>query len=62
MTVATRNGCHVCVAMHTARLGTLGAQPEVIAARMASRRADRMVAQLACSLSRGWCARDNRAP
>jgi AhpD family alkylhydroperoxidase len=32
MTVATRNGCHICVAMHTARLGALGASPELIAA------------------------------
>ena len=26
MTIATRNGCHVCVAMHTARLTALGAR------------------------------------
>ena len=32
MTIATRNGCHVCVAMHTARLTALEASPEVIAA------------------------------
>ena len=32
MTIATRNGCHVCVAMHTARLTALGAQPDIIAA------------------------------
>src|SRR5260370_31551866 len=32
MTVATRNGCHICVAMHTARLTTLGASPDLIAA------------------------------
>ena len=32
MTLATRNGCHICVAMHTARLTELGAAPEVIAA------------------------------
>ena len=32
MTMATRNGCHLCVAMHTARLGVLGADPELIAA------------------------------
>jgi AhpD family alkylhydroperoxidase len=32
MTIATRNGCHICVAMHTARLTALGAQPDVIAA------------------------------
>ncbi|MGW0560929.1 carboxymuconolactone decarboxylase family protein [Streptomyces sp. NPDC003016] len=25
MTIATRNGCHVCVAMHTAKLTALGA-------------------------------------
>jgi AhpD family alkylhydroperoxidase len=32
MTIATRNGCHVCVAMHTARLTALGARPDIIAA------------------------------
>ncbi|HLM88132.1 MAG TPA: carboxymuconolactone decarboxylase family protein [Streptosporangiaceae bacterium] len=32
MTIATRNGCHVCVAMHTSRLTVLGARPDVIAA------------------------------
>jgi AhpD family alkylhydroperoxidase len=32
MTVATRNGCHICVAMHTARLTALGADPDVIVA------------------------------
>jgi len=32
MTVATRNGCHICVAMHTAALTALGADAELIAA------------------------------
>jgi len=32
LTVATRNGCHVCVAMHTARLHAMEADPDVIAA------------------------------
>jgi AhpD family alkylhydroperoxidase len=32
MTVATRNGCHICVAMHTARLTALGASQDLIAA------------------------------
>ena len=32
MTVATRNRCHICVAMHTARLASLGASAELIAA------------------------------
>jgi AhpD family alkylhydroperoxidase len=32
MTVATTNGCHICVAMHTARLTALGADPDLIAA------------------------------
>ncbi|MFJ2267931.1 carboxymuconolactone decarboxylase family protein [Streptomyces sp. NPDC087849] len=32
MTMATRNHCHVCVAMHTAKLTALGADPELIAA------------------------------
>lgn len=36
MTVATRNGCHVCVAMHTARLTALGAGTAVIAALRAA--------------------------
>ena len=30
MTIATRNGCHVCVAMHTARLTALGADSDII--------------------------------
>jgi AhpD family alkylhydroperoxidase len=36
MAIAARNGCHVCVAMHTARLTALGAQPDIIAALRAS--------------------------
>ena len=36
MTVATRNGCHICVAMHTARLTALGADPDLIAALRAA--------------------------
>ncbi|MFB7216466.1 carboxymuconolactone decarboxylase family protein [Streptomyces sp. NPDC056255] len=32
MTMATGNDCHICVAMHTAKLTALGADPEVIAA------------------------------
>jgi AhpD family alkylhydroperoxidase len=32
MTVATRNRCHICVAMHTAALTALGADQELIAA------------------------------
>jgi len=32
MTIATRNDCHLCLAMHTARLVALGAQPDLIAA------------------------------
>lgn len=32
MTIAVRNGCHICVAMHSARLRTLGASAELIAA------------------------------
>ena len=31
MTMATRNGCEICVAMHTARLTALGAPADVIA-------------------------------
>ena len=36
MTVATRNRCHICVAMHTARLTALGAGAELIAALRAA--------------------------
>jgi AhpD family alkylhydroperoxidase len=32
MTIATRNGCRLCVAMHTPRLTALGADPCLIAA------------------------------
>ncbi len=32
MTIATRNGCHLCVAMHTARLTALGAGAGLISA------------------------------
>ena len=32
MTMAVRNGCHICVAMHTASLTRLGADAELIAA------------------------------
>jgi ribosomal-protein-alanine N-acetyltransferase len=32
MTMATRNRCHICVAMHTARLTALGADPDLIEA------------------------------
>jgi AhpD family alkylhydroperoxidase len=31
MTIATTNRCHICVAMHTARLTALGADPDLIA-------------------------------
>ena len=32
MTVSVRNGCHLCVAMHSARLAALGADPDLAAA------------------------------
>ena len=32
MTVAVRNGCHLCVAMHTGRLAALGADLDLVAA------------------------------
>ncbi|WP_330238511.1 carboxymuconolactone decarboxylase family protein [Streptomyces sp. NBC_00525] len=32
MTMATRNGCHICVAMHTGILTALDADPDLIAA------------------------------
>jgi len=31
-TVATRNTCHICIAIHTAKLTALGADPDLIAA------------------------------
>jgi AhpD family alkylhydroperoxidase len=36
MTMATRNGCHLCVAMHTARLNAIGADSGTIAALRAA--------------------------
>ncbi|HEV7961041.1 MAG TPA: carboxymuconolactone decarboxylase family protein, partial [Actinoplanes sp.] len=36
MTMATRNGCHLCVAMHTARLKAIGADSGTIAALRAA--------------------------
>jgi AhpD family alkylhydroperoxidase len=36
MTIATRNGCHICVAIHTKRLEALDAAPELVAALRAS--------------------------
>ncbi|WP_063128903.1 carboxymuconolactone decarboxylase family protein [Nocardia fusca] len=36
MTVAVRNDCHVCIAMHTGKLRKLGAAPEIIAALRAA--------------------------
>lgn len=32
MTIATRNRCHICVAMHTAKLGQFGADPALVEA------------------------------
>jgi len=32
MTMATRNRCHICVAMHTAKLDQLGADPALVTA------------------------------
>jgi AhpD family alkylhydroperoxidase len=32
MTMATRNGCHICVAMHTAKLRQLDADPALVTA------------------------------
>jgi AhpD family alkylhydroperoxidase len=40
LTIAARNGCHVCVAMHTATLVRLGADPELIDALRATRPLD----------------------
>jgi AhpD family alkylhydroperoxidase len=37
MAIATRNGCHLCLAMHTARLTGLGAGPDLIAELRAAR-------------------------
>jgi AhpD family alkylhydroperoxidase len=32
MTVSTRNGCHICIAIHSGRLSALGASEDLIAA------------------------------
>ncbi len=32
LTMATRNRCHICVAMHTAKLAALGGSPDLVAA------------------------------
>ena len=40
LTIATRNGCHVCVAMHTATLVRLGADPGLVDALRAGRLLD----------------------
>ena len=40
MTIATRNGCRVCIAMHTGRLRQLGADPALIAALRAGEKID----------------------
>lgn len=40
LTMAARNGCHVCVAMHTARLAALGASPGLITALREQRSPD----------------------
>ncbi len=37
MTIATRNGCHICIAMHSARLAALGVSAELLAALQDSR-------------------------
>ena len=37
MTIATRNGCHICVAMHTARLTAMGADADLIGRLRAAR-------------------------
>lgn len=36
MTVAVRNDCHVCITMHTGKLRTLGAAPEIVTALRAA--------------------------
>lgn len=36
MTVAVRNDCHVCIAMHTGKLRKLGAAPEIVTALQAA--------------------------
>jgi len=40
MTIATRNGCRICVAMHTARLTALGARADIIAGLRTAGRPD----------------------
>ena len=40
MTMATRNDCHICIAMHTARLTALGADADLIASLRKAGRPD----------------------
>jgi AhpD family alkylhydroperoxidase len=40
MTIATRNGCHVCIEMHAARLAALDADPGLIDALLAQKPVD----------------------
>ena len=40
LTMATRNECHLCVAMHTAKLNSLGADPDLVAALRSRRPLD----------------------
>jgi AhpD family alkylhydroperoxidase len=58
MTIATRNGCHVCVAMHAARLTALGACSDVISGlRAAGRPEARPLADERLEAIRGFTLR-----
>src|SRR5271155_315627 len=55
MTMATRNGCHLCVAMHTARLTKLDADAGLIAAlRSGSALADERPDGIPAFLAQGY--------
>lgn len=76
LTVATRNECHLCVAMHTAALARHGAAPELIdalragaersavqasAATRSSHSPSRASKSAGCSICRLWPATSSTA-
>ncbi|WP_010308994.1 carboxymuconolactone decarboxylase family protein [Saccharopolyspora spinosa] len=63
LTIATRNECHFCVAMHTARLTEMGASPEIIAALRARQPlGDPVGRRSGCSRSRWWSGPEQWKP
>jgi len=53
MTMAVRNGCHLCVAMHTAKLHELDADPENSRDRRAGLRGRRRFVDQGQNVARG---------